>query len=462
MLRVVLDTDPRPRHSVGGLIVLSSYWFALSYLWQPLIIFVLPILVAELTHPVTLRVASLALPLDKNTYLGLVGGVGTLVAAAWQPMVGALSDGTRSRLGRRRPYILIGALGTIVALILLSSASSIWMLTGAYLVLQLFSNTAQAPYQGMLPDQVPDDQRGQASAFYGGLQLVAILVGAIVIGVVLIPRGGLRWAVLSMALVIAISGAAVILSVADVRTTAYKRPGLRSLLLSFAIDAARYPDFAWLLVSRLLFLIGLMGSQLYLLYYLKALLGLTDQQASADAGYLLGAGLVVSVVASVASGYLSEHRGRKQIVAASCVLGATTSLAFIGVQSLPALIVVGAFLGIASGSFFSVDWAFATDLAPRDEAARYMGLCNVVTAGAGVMAGVVMGPTIAAVNQGRTSLAGYRVMFVLAAALYLGSLVILRRVREPRAARHQVDSDLPSTLQWGEGETKGQHPGFHQ
>jgi MFS family permease len=361
-------------------------------------------------------------------------------------MVGGLSDRTRSRLGRRRPYILFGAIGTVFALLLLSSVSSIWMLLLAYLVLQVFSNTAQGPYQGMLPDQVPDDQRGQASAFYGALQLVAILVGAIVIGVVLIPHSALRWGVVSMAVVIAVAAVFVILGVADVRTTAPGAlSGRRPLLLSFAIDTGRYPDFAWLLLSRLLFLTGLLGIQLYVLYYLKALFGLSDQQASAYAGYLLGSGLLISAVASFAGGYLSERWGRKRLVAAACVLGATTSLLFIGVQSLLALIVVGILLGIASGTFFSVDWAFATDLAPRDEAARYMALCNVVTAGAGVVAGVVMGPIIGAVNQGRASTAGYTALFIVAAILCGAAFLALLKVREARATGHRGDIDPGSS-----------------
>ena len=108
---------------------------------------------------------------------------------------------------------------------------------------------------------------------------------------------------------------------------------------------------------------------------------------------------------------------------------------FIGVHSLATLLGVGAFLGIASGAFFSVDWAFATDLVPKDEAGRYMGLSNVVTAGAAVLAGLIMGPTIDIVNHGRVSTAGYTAMFIVAVVLFLAALVALQRVREAPASR---------------------------
>ncbi len=206
----------------------------------------------------------------------------------------------------------------------------------------------------------------------------------------------------------------------------------RALLLSLAIDIRRYSDFAWLMVSRLLFLVGLLGVEQYLLYYLQALLNLTQQQASAQAGYVLVSGLIVSLGASIAGGYLSERWGRKPILTAACLLGAVCSLMFIGVHSLAALLGVGAFLGIGSGAFFSVDWAFATDLVPKDEAGRYMGLSNVVTAGAAVLAGLITGPTIDIVNHGRVSTDGYTAMFIVAMVLFLAALAALQRVREAR------------------------------
>src|SRR5205807_7351406 len=98
----------------------------------------------------------------------------------WQPAIGAISDRSMFAIGRRRPYIAVGALGVVICLSLMAVVPSFWMLFVVYSALQLFSNTAQGPYQGMLPDQVPADQRGQASGYYGALQRVGRVWAAVV------------------------------------------------------------------------------------------------------------------------------------------------------------------------------------------------------------------------------------------------------------------------------------------
>ena len=69
-------------------------------------------------------------------------------------------------------------------------------------------------------------------------------------------------------------------------------------------------------------------------------------------------------------------------------------------------------------------------LIPKAEAGRYMGVSNIATASAGFIARPILGPIIDAVNNNRTSTAGYRVMFGIVTAFYLIALVTLRPVRE--------------------------------
>ena len=428
----VRPAGERPRAlGAGRLLVLNAYWFALSYLWQPLGIFLLPILVGRTFHPVPLRAGDVHLLVDKNVFLALVSGAGLLVAIVWQPAAGAMSDRSRIRIGRRRPFIAAGAAGTIVALALLATSGSAWRLLGAYVLLQVFSNTAQGPYQGMLPDQVPPSQRGQASAYYAALQLIAILAGSILIGVVLVPAGATGPALFSMAVLVAAGAAAVLAGVPDVVSTG--RPASRGrLLLSFAFDARSHPDFAWLLASRLFFFMALAGTQQYLLYFIQATFHVSDRRASALAGYMLVASLGTSVGASFLAGHVSERIGRKPVIAAACAAGGACCLLLVAVHSTGALVALGVLLGVASGAFLSVDWAFATDLIPQAEAGRYMGISNLVTAGSGILAGLLLGPLIDAVNGGRQSSSGYQVMFVVAAGFFFAALALLARVREVR------------------------------
>src|SRR5258708_26844804 len=177
--------------------------------------------------------------------------IGAGFAIVWQPAIGAISDNSRFELGRRRPFIAIGVVGGIIFLILIAFVTSYWALLLVYVLFQVASNTTQGPYQGMLPDQVPADQRGEASGYYGLMNMVGTIVGFLVVGALLIPTHHVRLAILTLPLVIAIAGALVIFGVPDRRRTSPSSERLRrSVLPSVATDPGRYRGFASLVVFR--------------------------------------------------------------------------------------------------------------------------------------------------------------------------------------------------------------------
>ena len=77
----------------------------------------------------------------------------------------------------------LGDFVAILALLVLS------ILVAGYVLLQLASNTAQGPYQGLLPDLVPEAQKGTASGYYGASNLVGTLLGAGLSGIILAHAG---------------------------------------------------------------------------------------------------------------------------------------------------------------------------------------------------------------------------------------------------------------------------------
>lgn len=429
-LPVVPETTPRRQLGLRQMVLLSGLWFGISYLWNPLALFILPSLVRDLTHPLPIHLGFATTIVDKNTYLALLEGLGTIFAVVWQPAIGAISDLSTFRIGRRRPFIAVGALGVVVCLSLMTVVPSFLLLFVVYSLLQLASNTAQGPYQGMLPDQVREDQRGEASGYYGFLQMIGLIAAAVIIGILIPER--LRWlAILSIAAVFAVTASMAIFGVRDVRTTRRSTQTLgRSIVTSFVLDVKRYPDFAWLMASRLLFLIALTGIQRFALYFLQYTFNLTPDTAKRDTGYLLIIIVAVAATVSLTAGFLSERFGRKRFVAAACVIGAVGAVLMITAQSIAMVLAFGVLLGVGLGIFLSVDWAFATDLIPKAEAGRYMGVSNIATASSGIIAGFLLGPIIDIFNKGGTSTIGYRVLFAVSAAFFVIAFFTLRPVRE--------------------------------
>ena len=89
---------------------------------------------------------------------------GMSVAMLTQPVVGYLSDRTSLGLGRRKPYILGGAILSTTLTLSLGVASSYILIVIVYIFIQVGINVAQNPYDAMVKDQVPHNQRGRVSA----------------------------------------------------------------------------------------------------------------------------------------------------------------------------------------------------------------------------------------------------------------------------------------------------------
>src|SRR5256885_16485972 len=102
LLKTLHESAVQTHLSWRGMLVLSSFWFAIAYVMQPLGGTILPLLVGRFTDPMTIHLGPLAIAADVNTYVAVLDPVGAAFAIVWQPPIGAISDHIRFALGRRR------------------------------------------------------------------------------------------------------------------------------------------------------------------------------------------------------------------------------------------------------------------------------------------------------------------------------------------------------------------------
>jgi MFS family permease len=135
-------------------------------------------------------------PEVRNTALGAMRTAGLIVAMLVQPAVGLLSDRSTSRFGRRRPFIFAGVILDLVFLAAIALSGSYWALFVAVLFLQVSSNVSHGPLQGLLPDLVPEDQRGRASAVKAIFELLPLILVAFTIATLVAARQ-VGWAIVA-------------------------------------------------------------------------------------------------------------------------------------------------------------------------------------------------------------------------------------------------------------------------
>ena len=421
-------------------IVLSIYWVAIGYMWNSLGSLILPNLVEQLVGSA-----------HKGVALGVLEGFGSLMAVVWQPIVGAYSDRTRTRFGRRHPFIVVGTLGDVVFLIGIALSGSYWLVVVFYFLLQTSSNTAQGPYQGLLPDVVPYEQRGNASGYYGASNVLGILLGSVGAGYIL-AHAGRTAALLSICVVLVATMLPTVLLVPDrAEPSQAQFQSAWEALRTIFTRPFRHRGFLWLVTSRLLILMGLGGIQSFVYFYFSDVFFNHDAKATTTATYtLLGIVIITAFAVSLPAARLSDRVGRRPLILIGALLAAAGMLALVfshyellpqailhpiaSALSVPVLAaqatLVGILIGIGYGLFFSVDWAFIQDVIPPGEAGLYMGFSNIATAGAGIIARFIGGFLLDPFNAGPRLLGlpgGYPVIFaVFFVWLLLGGLLILK------------------------------------
>ena len=140
-------------------------------------------------------------PDHKEAVLSLVTGVGALVSTVLNPMWGAFSDRTTLRMGRRLPWVLGGAAGGAVAMLLLAGAHSVWSLVAAWALAQASLNAMLAAITATVPDQVPTQERG----VIGGLLAIAQTAGVIAGSGIAAATGSIAAGYLTLAVVLVLT-----------------------------------------------------------------------------------------------------------------------------------------------------------------------------------------------------------------------------------------------------------------
>ncbi len=355
---------------------------------------------------------------DNVVAFGVVSGIAGAFALIAFPLTGALSDRTTSRFGRRRPWILGGALLFAVALILLGVQTTVVGI-GVFWSLSLIGFcVVSAALTAMISDQVPVNQRGLVSGFMSAPQAIGTMAGlALVVTLGLSISAG--YSLVGVLLVILVTP--FLLRVPDaVLPSAQREPlTLRRLISGFWISPRSYPDFGWTLLSRILVNFGNAFGVALLLQFLQY--GLHRKDAEGDLLTLVAIYLVFVIIASLASGRLSDRLGRRKIfVFFASALQAVAALMLAFVPAFSVAMIAAGILGLGYGCFLSVDQALATQVLPDAHTrGKDLGIMNIATAFPQAMAPLIGAFVVAA-------LAGFQGLFVLAAlTALLGAAAVL-------------------------------------
>src|SRR5690349_10344651 len=409
-------SPPAPRVSPVFIVLYTLAFLSTSLL------FLAPLLVT-----LALKVNSLVGTERAPNSLSLVAGVGGLLSIVANPFFGRMSDRTSWRWGRRRPWMVIGLLAGSSGILVIALAPSIAVVLVGWCIAQVFFNALLAAEVAVLPDQVPEVQRGTVAGVLGICTPVASVTGTFLVKLF---TGNL----LVMFLAPCVIGGFFILLFAvvldDRRLAAADKPpwSLKEFAATFYVNPRKSPDFAWAFASRFLLVLAYAFLATYQVYYLLNKLG--SAEADVPEQVFLGALVqsLVVVLASLAGGRLSDRTGRRKVfvLVASIVYGFALFV-LAAATDVNGFLVGMAISGIGFGVYFAVDLALVTQVLPdKDNAAKDLGVFNIAGALPFTIA-PALAPAILAAGGG-----SYSVLYTVAGlCAVIGAFTILpvRRVR---------------------------------
>lgn len=432
-------TIPRGHLSSFRQFLLAFFWFAFSVHWTAILI-------------VTLPAQALLIGGDeaKGRVLGVALLAGAFISMVVAPVIGALSDRVKLLLGRRRPWMIGGTLLNVVGLLGMAyiprqgDMSTLLPFILAFMLVEFANNVASAPYSALIPDVVPPGQRGAASGWMGLMTMLGNAGGA-VLGLLITVVGGLTgiyWIIIATMLV------GMVVTVVGVHEPPVPEMDpftWRGFLKGLWLDPRRYPDFAWVFLTRLLIFMGVFTVQEFLQFFMKDVIGAPFTLLGAQVAtlpeeavsFFLLALLLGAVASSLSAGALSDRLGRKKPVYASSALMGVVAAVFVFFGNFELAVLLGIVFGLGYGAYIAVDWALATDVLPSlEDYAKDMGIWHIASVLPQVIATPIAGFLLDRFQiVGRSigqPILGYQVIFGVAVIYFILGTVFVKNIRGVR------------------------------
>ncbi len=370
--------------------------------------------------------ASIAQYTNSAALIGLLMGLDNVVGIVLQPLIGHLSDRTRTRWGRRVPYLAIGAPIAAIFFVLIPFAGSLGALIACIFLFAVTANTFKSVTEALTPDFQLPGRRSLANGIAKVATSLTIIVSSLISLLVVDRSLELAFAIPAVLMVAAVI--IVALTIRETSSPGYRRAvaesespsepawTFRRVISELFRDRDHSRIFLLLAIFAIAGTWAAMRSQLT--PYAMEVLGLTRGQAGSLA---LPAGLAFIVVA-LPIALLSDRIGRRVMVSAGQVVFVVGCLVAFAVPSAPVTIIGVVIASIGYASFSINGIVILWNLAPSESVAgAYTGLYAIASA-----LGASLGP---ALIGGMVDLTDWRYLFLHAALLAAAALVLFLFVR---------------------------------
>ncbi|MEV6138991.1 MFS transporter [Nocardia sp. NPDC051990] len=326
----------------------------------------------------------------KVANLAIVNVAGAMAAVVTQPLIGVVSDRTRTRMGARAPWMLIGALIGSAGMITAGLSRSIAVLVVAAMIVQFGFNALSGPLSAILPDRIPNRLRGRYSTLAGLGSITAAILGPFLASA-FIDRIFLGYGVVAAIILVIVTAFIVWNPESDNRGVPREAFAARTFATSFWINPRRYPDFGWSFLGRILIFGGYFMLLSYQLYLAQGYIGLSTAEAAKIIPLIGAVALPGFLIAILVAGPYSDRVGRRKplVLFGGLTIAASALIPWL-VPATASLFAQGVVATIGFGAFTAVDQALVSEVLPAQEnSAKDLGILNIAATLPGGVAPII-------------------------------------------------------------------------
>jgi MFS family permease len=372
-----------PPHPKGENLSMNEKVTPLKRLTTALVISNSGLYMAILTPIIVLLTIKLQAVAPKNltSVFGNITGIGALVALFMNPISGWIGDRTRLAFGRRRTWMLVGAIGLTAVLIGIGFSESVLMIGVLWCFAQAFFNMFLSSSSALVADQVAEEKRGGISGGVGMSIYIGELLGMGFVNLFSHGSQSLQWS--TVAILGLLTGIVAVIMIKEGKFTGVLNKGEKQpfSLRRIIPSPRKYPNFAWAFVARFLVLLGA-ASTLYNSVFLTQKFHYSASVMTQKVLVLTLITAVTMIIFSFFGGYLSDKflKQKPFVIIAGVVMALGLALmAFSGTFAMFAI--ANGLMGIGTGMYYAVDLALVTRVLPNPEdTAKDLGLINIANA----------------------------------------------------------------------------------
>lgn len=458
-------------------ITYNIYWFALTARSQVLTPLIIPLLIQRFVGEAAkgellgnMRLWSLMVAVLIQALMGLLSDQSTSKYGRRRPFI------VVGTIGEILIYILIGFTAGM------DGMTGYWFLFLLYTLSMMTANTAHAALQGIIPDLVPEEKRGRFSGFKALFELpLPLIFVSFVIGKMV--SAGNIWAALITLIVVLIVCMLITLTIKEeplksektkfdwnpiirlflmtaaftviilssgffvrqimnfilLEETSYGHLlvmaiGLLGMLVAIGIGVwssvyisigqkiQEHQNFTWWVVNRLAFLAGSTNLAGFLVYFLQErFIELQGEKAAGPAASITMFIGIFILLSAIPSGWLTDRYGTKKIILVSAILTTLGTALVLLSPSISWMYAAGCLVGAGIGFFYASNWALGTEIVPKDQAGKFLGISNLAGAGAGAVGAYIGGPIADQI--------GYTNLMTIYVVLFLFSILALAKIK---------------------------------